>query len=82
MKFYRVIYVAVDGDKDFHERIVYLFSPLKTEKDISRFAFNMWGKHYPNGFIVKSIKEITQEQFTEENKENLQTMILSTIKED
>lgn len=81
MKFYRVKYMAVDEDKIFHNNTVYLFSPLKTEKDISRFVFNFWGKHYPNGFIVKDIEEISLEQFTKENEENLHTMILSIFKE-
>lgn len=82
MKFYRVKYMTVDEDKIFHDNTVYLFSPLKTEKDISRFAFNFWGKYYPNGFIVKDIEEISLEQFTKENEENLHTMILSIFKED
>lgn len=81
MKFYRVKYMAVDEDKIFHNNTVYLFSPLKTEKDISRFVFNFWGKHYPNGFIVKDIEEISQEQFAKENEENLHTMILTIIEE-
>lgn len=82
MKFYRVKYITVGWDKVFHENTIYLFSPLKTEKEVSRFVFNLWGRNYPNGFIVKDISEISLETFTEENKENLQTMVLSMIEED
>lgn len=82
MKFYRVKYVTVDGDKVFHKKVAYLFSPLKTEREISQFAFNIWGKHYRNGFIIRDIAEISAETFAKENEENLHTMILATIEED
>lgn len=82
MKFYRVKYITVGWDEKFHKNIIYLFSPLKSVNEISRFAFNLWGKNYPKGFIIRDIAEISAETFAEENKENLQTMILSTIEED
>lgn len=81
MKFYRVKYTIVDRNKKFHKITVYLFSPLESVDKISRFVFNLWGKN-SNGFIIRDIAEISAETFAKENKENLQTMILSTIEED
>lgn len=82
MKFYRVKYTIVDQNNKFHKITVYLFSPLKSVDKVSRFVFNLWGRNYPDGFIVRDIAEISAETFAKENKENLQTMILSTIEED
>ena len=82
MKFYRVRCTTVGWDEKFYKHTIYLFSPLKSVNEVSRLAFNLWGKNYPKGFIVRDIAEISAETFAEENKENLQTMVLSTIKED
>lgn len=82
MKFYRVKFITVDKNETFYEKIIYLFSPLRTEGDVSRYMFNVWAGSSPNGFIVKSIEEISLETFTKENEENLQTMVLSIIEED
>lgn len=79
MKFYRVKFNVVNANDIIEHTIAYLFSPLKNEKEISRYMFNVWAKRYPKGFILRGIEEISLETFTEENKENLHTMILSTI---
>lgn len=82
MKFYRVKFNVVIANDVVKHSIAYLFSPLSNEKEISRYMFNVWGKRYPKGFILRDISEISIETFAEENKENLYTMILATIEED
>lgn len=82
MKFYRVKFNVVNANDIIEHSIAYLFSPLKNKKEISRYMFNVWAKRYPKGFILRDIEEISMETFIKENKENLHTMILSTIEED
>lgn len=82
MKFYRVKYLGINADKIYHNYTVYLFTPLKTKTEVSRYVFNFWRKHYRNGFIVKDIAEISAETFAKENQSNLHTMTLSVIEED
>lgn len=78
MKFYRISYCVVTKNEVTKNKTVYLLSPLPTKKDISRYMFNTYAK-YHDAFIIKDISEISLEQFAEENKENLHTMILSII---
>ena len=82
MKFYRVKFTIVNTNDVSERNIAYLFSPLKTTKDISRYMFNVWGKKYPKGFFLRDINEISLEEFSKENNANLQTMVLSTIEEE
>lgn len=82
MKFYRVKFTIVNTNDVPERNIAYLFSPLKTTKDISRYMFNVWGKKYPKGFFLRDINEISLEEFSKENNANLQTMVLSTIEEE
>ncbi len=82
MKFYRVKYLGINADKIYHSYTVYLFTPLETKTEVSRYVFNFWRNHYQNGFIVKDITEISAETFAKENQSNLHTMILSEIEED
>lgn len=79
MKFYRVKFTIVNANDVPERNIAYLFSPLKTTKDISRYMFNVWGKKYPKGFFLRDVNEISLEEFSKENNANLQTMILSII---
>lgn len=82
MKFYRVKFTAVNTNNIPKRNTAYLFSPLKTTKDISRYMFNVWGKKYSKGFFLRDINEISLEEFSKENGINLQTIVLSTIEEE
>lgn len=82
MKFYRVRYTSVDENQLATRRIMYLFSPLRSLMDISRYMFNVIKPRYPNGFFIRDITEISQEEFTKENTANLQTMVLVMTEED
>lgn len=82
MKFYRVKITIVNINNVPKRSIVYLFSPLKDKKDISRYMFNVFSKRYPKGFFLRDIEEISEEDFSKENTVNLQTMILSVVFEE
>lgn len=81
MKFYKVKFNVVNANDILKHTVAYLFSPLNSKKEISKYMFNVWAKRYPKGFILFDIEEISLETFIKENKENLHTMILSTIEE-
>lgn len=81
MKFYRVKYTFVNKIPQYFNRTTYLFSPMQTVDEVRDYVFKYLKPENAYGFIVKDIEEISLEQFTKENEENLHTMILSIFKE-
>ena len=81
MKFYRVNYTFVNEIPQYFHHTVYLFSPMQTLDEVRSYIFKYLKPVNAYGFFVKDISEISLEQFAEENKENLHTMILSAISE-
>lgn len=81
MKFYKVNYTFVNELLQYFHYTTYLFSPMPTLDEVRSYVFKCLKPANAYGFFVKDISEISLEQFAEENKENLHTMILSTISE-